>query len=166
MCLIAFTITNGPMNVTTCSGTNAEISCDYAEAPDPFNTRPDWRIIKRNNDGHVISNETINAAIIRNNRSDGLVFLVEVINNNVIGRLLVGPVDDTYNNTSYQCIFTINDTIIKSDTAATVTVVGMHIPVICMYYRQKYLSDIYVLCVCVCVCMCDLIWENLPCCHI
>ena len=127
MCLIAFTITNGPMNVTTCSGTNAEISCDYAEAPDPFNTRPDWRIIKRNNDGHVISNETVNAAIIRSDRSDGLVFLVEVLNNNVIGRLLVGPVDDSYNNTSYQCIFTINDTTIESDTAGTVTVAGMYI---------------------------------------
>ena len=144
MCLIALlVITNGPMNVTTCSGTNAEISCDYAEAPDPFDTRPDWRIIKRNNDGHVISNETVNAAIIRNDRSDGLVFHAQVlIDNSITGILLVGPVDDTYNNTSYQCIFTINDTIIKSDTAATVTVVGMHIPVIRMYYRQKCLPDI------------------------
>ena len=117
-------ITNGPMNVTACSGSVAEISCDFTGAPDAFNTKPDWRIIKRNNDGHVISNETINAAIIRNNRSDGLVFLVEVLNNNVIGRLLVGPVDDTYNNTSYQCIFNIYDKIIESDTTGTVTALG------------------------------------------
>ena len=33
----------------------------------------------------------------------------------------------TYNNTSYQCIFTINDTIIESDTAGTVTVIGMYV---------------------------------------
>ena len=115
------------MNVKACSGTRAEISCDFSGAPDPFNTKPDWRIIKRNNDGNVISNETVNATIIRINKIDGLVFLAEVSNGNVNGRLLVGPVDDTYNNTSYQCIFTINDTIIESDTAGTVSVIGMYI---------------------------------------
>ena len=125
---IALMITNGPINVTTCSGTNAEISCDFTGAPDPFNTRPDWRIIRRNNDGHVISNETVNATIIRNNRSDGLVFHSQVfVNNRVNIRLSVGPVDDTYNNTSYQCIFTINDNFIESDTAGTVTVIGMYV---------------------------------------
>ena len=120
-------ITNGPMNVKACSGTRTEISCDFSGAPDPFNTKPDWRIIKRNNDGDVISNETVNATIIRINKIDGLVFLAEVSNDNVNGRLLVGPVDDTYNNTSYQCIFTINDTIIESDTAGTVSVIGMYV---------------------------------------
>ena len=113
------------MNVTTCIGSVAEISCDYTGV-DPFNTRPDWRIIKRNNEGFVISNETVDAAIIRLNKTDSLLFRTEVlINYSVIGRLLVGPVDDTYNNTSYQCVFTINDTIIESDTSGTVTVVGM-----------------------------------------
>ena len=116
------------MNMTVCSGSVAQMSCDYTGAPDPRNTRPDWRIIKRSNDGHVISNETVNAVIIRFNKTDGLVFLAQVlINNSVIGRFLVGPVDDTYNNTSYQCIFTINDTIIGSDTAGTVTVIGMYV---------------------------------------
>ena len=116
------------MNVTTCSGGVAEISCDFTGAPDPFNTRPDWRIIRRNSYGHVISNETVNATIIRINKTDGLVFRAQVLSNDsVIGRLSVGPVDDTYNNTSYQCIFTINDTIIESGTAGTVTVIGMYV---------------------------------------
>ena len=115
------------MSVKACSGTRTEISCDFSGAPDPFNTKPDWRIIKRSNDGHVISNETVNAAIIRLNKTDGLVFLAEVSNDNVNGRLLVGPVNDTYNNTSYQCIFTINNTIIESDTAGTVSVIGMYV---------------------------------------
>ena len=142
--LIAFIITNGPMNVTTCGGRMAEISCDYSGAPDPLNTRPDWRIIRRNNDGHVISNETVNAAIIQNNRTDGLVFHVQVLSNDsVIGRLSVGPVDDTYNNTSYQCIFTINDTIIASGTAGSVTVIGMY-KYIC---NMKYTLAINRLCV-------------------
>ena len=124
--LIAFTIINGPMNVMVCSGISAEISCNFIGAPDPFSTRPDWRIIKRNNDGHVISNETVNATMIRSNKTDGLRFFTEVLNDNVSVRLLVGPVDNTYSNTSYQCILPINDTIIESDTAGTVTVIGMY----------------------------------------
>ena len=121
------------MNVTVCSGTNAEISCGFTGVDDPLTTIPNWywRIIKRNSDGYVISNETVRVPDINSNRSDGLVFFI-IINtwNGIISAndsyLSVGPVDDTYNNTSYQCIFiTINDTIIESDTAGTVTVIGM-----------------------------------------
>ena len=140
-CILALTITNGPMNVTVCSGSVTELSCDFTGAPDPFKTRPDWRIIKRNNDGNVISNETVNAAIIRINKSDGLVFHSNVlIDNSTNGRLSVGPVDDTYNNTSYQCIFTINDTIIESNTAGTITVIGMY-AYRCM--RRSFLCHTY-----------------------
>ena len=122
-------VTNGPMNVTTCSGDVAEMSCDYTGAPDPFNIRPDWKIIKRNNDGHVISNETVDAAIIQIDKTDGLVFQRKVLSNNsVIGGLLVGPVDDTYNNTSYQCIFTINNIIVESGTTGTITILGNYLP--------------------------------------
>ena len=48
--------------------------------------------------------------------------------------------DDAYNNTSYQCIFTINDTTIVSDTAGTVTVIGTYVHMyICMYtYLHAY----------------------------
>ena len=114
--------------MTTCSGTNAEISCDFTEVSNPFDTRPDWRIIRRNNDGLIISNETVNAGIIRANQTDGLVFHSQVLTNNIVTvRLSVGPVDHTYNNTSYQCIFTINNTIIESNTAGTVSVIGMYI---------------------------------------
>ena len=116
------------MNVTVCNGSVAEVSCDFTGAPDAFNTRPDWRIIKRNNDGHVISNKTVNAAI---NKSDGLVFCREMLNNNSgIERLLVGPVNGTYSNTSYQCIFTINNTITESSTIGIITVIGMYL---CVY---------------------------------
>ena len=120
------------MNVTVCSGTNAEISCGFTGVDDPFNTRSNWswRIIKRNNDGYVISNETVRVMDINNNMTDSLAFLISTSKRNGISsandsHLSVGPVDDTYNNTSYQCIFTINDTIIESDTAGTVTVIGM-----------------------------------------
>ena len=121
-------ITNGPMNVTVCGGTKAKVSCGYAGVYDPFITIPNWRITKRNNNGSVISNKTISGMDMRSNEFDDLKFFVVTSgnNNNANGSYLsVGPVDDTYNNTSYQCIFTINDTIIESDTAGTITVIGM-----------------------------------------
>ena len=141
-------ITNGPMNVTVCSGTNAEISCGFTGVSNPINTRPNWswRIIKRNNDGYVISNETINWMKIDTNKTDGLAFVVVTSNTNDIinankSYLLVGPVDDTYNNTSYQCIFTINDTIIESDTAGTVTVIGKQIK---PTHDKEYMHTVHV----------------------
>ena len=122
------------MNVTVCSGTNGEISCGFTGVDDPITTIPNWswRVIKRNNDGYVISNETVRVMNINNNRTDGLVFIIIGSNRNGItsandSYLSVGPVDDTYNNTSYQCIFTINDTIIESDTAGIVTVIGKYV---------------------------------------
>ena len=121
-------ITKHPMNVTVCSGTKANISCGYTGVSDPFNTMPDWRIIKRHNNGSVISNITVSGMNIRFQRIDKLMFtVVESIGNSANGSYLsVSPVDDTYNNTSYQCIFTINDNIIESDTAGTITVIGMN----------------------------------------
>ena len=133
---LALVITNGPMNVTVCSGTNAEISCGFTGVSDPLSTFPNWswRIVKRNNDGYVISNETVNALDINFDYTDDLAFVIVTRDLNGIisannSYLLVGPVDDTYNNTSYQCIFAINDTIIESDTAGTVTVIGMYVHV-------------------------------------
>ena len=124
-------ITNHPMNVTVCSGTKAKISCGYTGVSDFFNTIPNWRIIKRNNNGSVISNVTVSGVDVRSNKIDGLNFTSN--HNNADGSYLsVGPVDDTYNNTSYQCIFTINDNIIESDTAGTITVIGMYISYIAL----------------------------------
>ena len=115
------------MNVTVCNGTKANIPCGYTGVSDPFNTRPNWRIIRRNNNGSVISNETVSGMDIRANNIDDLKFFVVINNNNADGSYLsVGPVNDTYNNTSYQCIFTINGNIIESDTAGTITVIGMY----------------------------------------
>ena len=124
---IALVVTNGPMNVTVCNGTKANVSCGYTGV-DLFNTRPNWRIIKTNSNGNVISNETVSGVDIRSNLVNGLQFIVVTSNgNNVDGSYLsVGLVDDTYNNTSYQCIFNINDNIIESDTAGTITVIGMY----------------------------------------
>ena len=134
------------MNVTVCSGTNAEISCGFTGVSDPLTTLSNWswRIIKRNNDGYVISNNTVKVMDMNANRTDGLVsFIVSRNMNGIISAndsyLLVGPVDDTYNNTSYQCIFTINDTIIESDTAGTVTVIGLLCIYVCVLYSYAHI---------------------------
>ena len=115
------------MNVTVCSGTKAKISCGYAGVSDLFTITPDWRIIRRNNNGSVISNVTVSGVDIRSERIDDLTFAVITKDNRADGSYLsVGPVNDTYNNTSYQCIFTINDNITESDTAGIITVIGMY----------------------------------------
>ena len=128
-------ITNGPMNVTVCSGTKANMSCGY-KGVDPLRIRPNWRIIKRNNNGSVIGNETVSGVDIRDNKFDDMKFFIHISGNNRTADgsyLSVGPVDNTYNNTSYQCIFTIND---KSDNAGTITVIGM-----CLYVMQHKLAS-------------------------
>ena len=115
------------MNVTVCSGTKAKISCGYTGV-NPFRIKPDWRIIKRNNNGSIISNVTLSADNIFDDKTDGLEFIIVARGETKAkgSYLSVGPVDDTYNNTSYQCTFTINDNIIESDTAGTITVIGMY----------------------------------------
>ena len=124
---LALEITKHPMNVTVCSGTKANISCGYTGVSDFFTIRPDWRIINRSNNSSVISNVTVSELDIRGQKFDDLRFTLVISGNSANGSYLsVGPVDDTYNNTSYQCIFTINDNIIESDTAGTITVTGMN----------------------------------------
>ena len=149
---MALVITDGPRNVTVCSGTNAKIPCGFAGVPDPLTLGQNsiWRIIKRSNNGDVIRNETVRAVNINANKTDALTFKIFINKdeNNIADAnnsyLSVGPVDDTYNNTSYQCIFTINDTITESDTAGTVTVIGMYV---CVLYYSILLVYNYVECV-------------------
>ena len=127
------------MNVTVCNGTKAKISCGYTGVTDFIATRPNWRIIKRNNNGSVISNETVSGMDIRHSKFHDLRFVVHLSgNDNSANRsyLSVGPVDDTYNNTSYQCMFTINDTIIESDTAGIITVVNGMYDAFCVFVKH------------------------------
>ena len=140
------------MNVTLCSGTKAKISCGYTGVSDPLKIKPAWRIIKRNNNGSVISNVTVSAHDVIDDKSDGLEFFIVVRDDNSAdgSYLLVGPVDDTYNNTSYQCIFTINDNIIESDTAGTITVIGMYVCthiIIANYKKLHFLTLILFKCI-------------------
>ena len=125
--IVALEITNSPMNTTVCTGRIANFSCGFINA-DPNLAVPRWRIIRRNADGSVMSNITFEAVDIYTNANDGLEWVPDLSsgdNNAPNGRLVVGPVDDTYNQSSYQCIFVLSGgtTTIES-SIGTLTVTG------------------------------------------
>ena len=122
-------VTNDPKNVTVCIGAETEMLCKVNSSSI---IEPKWRIIKRSDSGDIISDETFNKTYIVNNPSDGLQWKESLNNDNHMFSLSVGPVDETYNNTSYQCIFTTNGNIIES-TVGTITVIGTYV---CMYIHK------------------------------
>ena len=116
-------ITNGPKNVTVCIGDKTEMSCEVNSSS---NIKPKWRIIKRDDSGDIISNETFSQINISNDPTDGLRWKKKSSNNDF--SLIVGPVDKTYNSTSYQCIFAS-----ITSTFGTITVIGAYV---CLYVRM------------------------------
>ena len=126
--IVALEITNGPMDTTVCTGSVANISCGFING-DPNFAVPDWRIVRRSDDGNVISNMTISGSNIINNDNDGLEWVADTtsgVNMSPNSRLVVGPVDETYNQSSYQCIFTTISGDVVSSTG-TLTVAGTYV---------------------------------------
>ena len=125
---------NGPMDTTACIGSIAIIPCGFDNVSNLFN--PDWRIIKRSDDGSVISE--LDVRDINNDDNDGLQYITDLssgMNTSPNSRLLVGPVDETDNQSSYQCIFNIGDDVFES-SIGTLIVTGM-----CVYgNKYKYVS--------------------------
>ena len=123
-CVTALEITTGPMNTTVCTGSIANISCGFVN--ESVNFVPNWRIVRRSDDGSVISIMTVSSNDVINNNNDGLEWVRDTtsgVNMSPNSRLLVGPVDETYNQSSYQCIFTVGDKAIES-SVGTLTVTG------------------------------------------
>ena len=112
------------MDTTVCTGSIVNISCGFVN--DSANFVPSWRIIKRNNDGSVISNMSISGTDIINNVNDGLEWIPDTISGPLMSpnsRLLVGPVDETDNQSSYQCSFALAGGNVESNVG-TLTVTG------------------------------------------
>ena len=128
-------INRGPNNVTECLNGEKqflaiEIPCGFTGAP-ANTTLPNWRIIRRAEDGSVISDVTRNTTDINNNLSDKLEWVPDLtnqdVNSSINSFLLIGSVDKTYNQSSYQCSFQLDDhTIIKSKVG-TITLFGEYI---------------------------------------
>ena len=123
-CVTALEITNGPMNTRVCTGSIANMSCGFVN--DSVNFVPSWRIVRRSDDGSVISNITVGPNDIVSNNNNSLEWVADTtsgVNMSPNSRLLVGPVDETYNQLSYQCIFSVGVNIIES-SVGTLTVTG------------------------------------------
>ena len=145
---IALVITNGPIDTTVCIGSVANISCGFVNYS--VSSLPDWRIIRRSViNGSVISNMSFTQGDIAND--DKLRYIPDTtsgVNMSLNSRLVVGPVDETYNQSSYQCAFSvlINNVIqnIKS-SIGTLTVTGTYVHTyrVHMYIsRRTYVHNI------------------------
>ena len=125
-------IVNGPTDIIVHTGTIGIMPCGFVN--ESINVLPVWNIITRSDDGSVISNMTVTVNEINsdnnNGNSDRLVYEPDATsgpNNATNNRLLIGPVDETHNQSSYQCIFdlVIGDDVISN--TGTITVAGEYI---------------------------------------
>ena len=127
VCYVGVIITNPPQNVTVCINNVAEISCGFTGA-DPNLVRPDWIIIMRNEDGSIVSNETVFGAVILSNLEDNLEWVPDLdsgTNNASNSKLSFGPVDKTDNQSSFQCYFVSSkNQILAISNIGIITVVG------------------------------------------
>ena len=116
--------TNSPVDTTVCMGSNASIPCGFSNVSD-FIT-PSWNITMRSNDGSIISNEfSVNA--INTDDDDGLEYIFDTVtgdNMSPDSRLVVGPVDEADNQSSYQCIFVLGGSGTSKSSTGTLTVTG------------------------------------------
>ena len=102
-------ITNGPQDTTVCMNTMAECDCGFTGA-NPIRVFPEWRIIYRSDNGSIVSNFTVDGEDIILRPMSGLQWIPDLTsgdNSATNSKLLVGPVNKTHNQSSYQCIFTI-----------------------------------------------------------
>ena len=124
--ILGLSITNGPQDATVCMNAMAECNCGFT-GTDPHFVVPNWRIVFRSDDGSILSNDTINWLDIDNRLINGLQWLPDLTsgdNNSPNSKLLVGPVNMTHNQSSYQCIFTRGQGGIIISSVGTMTVVG------------------------------------------
>ena len=124
-CIVGFIITNGPQDTTVCMNAVAECNCGFTGINPDF-VVPSWRIVFRSDDDSIISNDTIDGLNINDGLINGLQWLPDLTsgdNNGTNSKLLVGPVNITHNQSSYQCIFPRGQSNLIS-SVGIMTVVG------------------------------------------
>ena len=124
--IVGLVITNGPQDTTVCMNAMAEFYCGFT-GTDPNFVIPNWRIVFRSDNGSIISNDTLSGEDISDGLINGLQWLPDLTsgdNNGTNSKLLVGPVNMTHNQSSYQCVFRrIGDGSVIS-SVGTMTIVG------------------------------------------
>ena len=73
--VVGFVITNGPQDITVCINAMAECYCGFTGASPAFAV-PDWRIIFRNDNGSIVSNDTVVGDDIVSRLINGLLALL------------------------------------------------------------------------------------------
>ena len=114
-----------------CMNTIAECDCGFTGV-DPNFVIPNWRIVLRSDDGSIISTNTIDGGDIdgddiENSLITGLQWVPDLTSgdsNAPNSKLLVGPVNTTHNQSSYQCIFDVANSNSVISSVGTMTVVG------------------------------------------
>ena len=128
----------------------AECTCGF-DGANPTLITPDWIIVTRNSNGSVNSNVTITGDDIIDNKHDGLVWRFGQTNTTSApnSKLVVGPVDETHNQSSYQCVFRLNEEVnelvqsqIFKSSVGTLTVVGKKLLFMPFYIHLCYRSTI------------------------
>ena len=125
-CITGLIITNGPQDTTVCMNVMADCHCGFT-GTDPRFVKPNWRIIFRSDDGSIVSNDTVDGDDILDGRINGLQWVPDVTSggdNATNSKLLVGPVNMTHNQSSYQCVFRDTEDGRISSSVGTMTVVG------------------------------------------
>ncbi|XP_065884121.1 receptor-type tyrosine-protein phosphatase H-like [Dysidea avara] len=129
---LGFVITNGPQDTTVCMNDMAKCRCGF-DGVNPAVTTPDWIIVTRSSDGSITDSVTIDGEDIVDNKHDGLMWQIgqSNITSSPNSKLVIGPLDETLNQSSYQCVFRLNQVIngsvqsqIVKSSVGTLTVVG------------------------------------------
>ena len=100
----------------------AECDCGFT-GTDPRILFPDWQIIIRSDNGNIVSNNSIDGRDIVHGLINHLQWVPDVPSEtNYNSKVLVGPVNKTHNQSSYQWLFGSN--VETSSIVGTMTVVG------------------------------------------
>jgi len=110
------------VDATVCDGNTVNMSCGYINNYHGKKPHTYWKIIKRNSSGSVIKVMNVIALFYINNH-DGPIWIRDK-DNTENNRLLVGPVDETYNWTSYQCFISTVASPFTYSSVGTLTVAG------------------------------------------
>ena len=125
MYVLGTVIIKGPQDTTVCMNATAECNCGFTGA-NPNHVIPNWRVVFRGDNGGIISSITHDGLDVAHGHINGLQWVADLTsgdNNARNSKLLVGPVNRTHNQSSYQCFI---PTIFGSVTSSmgTMTVVG------------------------------------------
>ena len=120
---VALAITNGPSNITACIRSRVDIYCGFIGGNPNFITVK-WVITRINSDGSI-NNFTIQGS----NPVENYQWIPDLTNGSD-SRLVVGPVDESFNHSTYQCLILLSNGTSIPSTIGNLTVIGKSIVII------------------------------------